>query len=67
MERLCYLFSYPHRHIHELVKDTDKKALLRAEFKRTIDVYTKFSAAEGKGKVQNIMMSRHPLALHLAR
>ena len=40
------MFSYPHRHIHELVKDTNKKALLRAESQRTIEVYNKFSAAE---------------------
>ena len=61
MKRLCDLFSYPHRHIHELVKDTNKRARLRPEFQRTIDVYNTFIAAEGKGKVQNIVMSIHPL------
>ena len=61
MKRLCYMYSYPHRHIHQLIGDTNKKALLKSDFRKVIEVFMKFLDAEGKGKVQKIMLSRHPL------
>ena len=60
-KRLAYLFNFPHYFIASLVKDPNKKSLIREEFKRYVEVYNKLIATEGKGQTHKIIESRHPL------